>query len=162
MRFPPWLLTGLLGGVIGGIIGYGIYRSAVGGGYEVLPVYAGIAAFVCSSGFWWLILDRPQKYTVRRGTVAGALAGALAHYLCWYLIILGMNACYWITRGCTSTLGEAPVDPFLGLAAAFTYSLFSLIFYGWLTIPTGAVTAGILAAAFRKYKTSRGGSTCPD
>ena len=162
MRFPPWLLTGFLGGVIGGIIGYGIYRSAIGDGYEVLPVYAGIAAFACSSGFWWLILDRPQKYTIRRGAIAGALAGTLSHYLCWYLIILGSNACYWITGGCTGSLGEVPVDPFQGLAAAFTYSLFSLFFYGWLTIPTGVVTSAILASAYRKYRAPGGGESRQD
>jgi hypothetical protein len=150
---PAWWI-GIFGCVIGALIGVYISLNAVGSGYELLPFSAGLAALVCTAGFWWLILDRNKKYTLLRGAYAGGLSGITAHYVCWYLMILAQNICYWGWRGCVSSLGDPPANPLLGLWGALIFSFWSLLLLGWLTVPVGALTAGIFAAWIR-YRLSR-------
>lgn len=140
-------LCGLAGIAIGGYVSL----TAIGEGYELLPLFAGLAAFLTGAISWWLLLERPAKYTLLRGGLAGTLAGLISHYLCWYLLILFRNICYWGWGGCTSSLGEPPVDPLNGLWGAAVLTLGSLLFFGWLTVPLGAVFGGMLV--MRKGKT---------
>lgn len=135
---------GLLAGLIGAGYGFYVQRLATGEGYEWFPVYAGLAAFVTTTFFWWLVVTRSDKRSVWRGIIAGALSGSVAHYICWYLQIIGTNLCYWFSGGCVSSLGEPPVDLLNGLWAALVLSLASLLFFGWLTVPTGALVGGLL------------------
>lgn len=106
---------------------------------------APLAAFATGALIWWQMLERSYTRSVGRGAFAGGLAGALAHYLCWLILMLGTAACHAMTNGCTASLGDAPIDPLNALWAAGVYSLFSLYFVGWLTVPAGAVIGGVLA-----------------
>ena len=38
------------------------------------------------------------------------MTGTVSHYLCWILLNIGMNICYWTTGNCTGSLGEPPAQ----------------------------------------------------
>jgi hypothetical protein len=147
------LLMGTLCGVAGLLIGLWVSLTATGEGYELFAVYAFMAAFIVASSLWWLILARRRTYSLGRGAVAGALAGLLSHYVCWYLLILGSNVCYWVWGGCRSSLGEPPIDPLNALWAAAVFSAGSLLFFGWLTVPIGALIGSLVAVRQRTTST---------
>lgn len=143
MRVRP-LPAGLAAGLIGAGLGLYIRSIATGQGYEWFPLYAGLAAFAVTFLAWWLVMVRWGKRGPWAGALAGAASGGLAHYVCWYLQILSANACYLATGGCLSSLGEPPVDPLTGLAGALVLSLASLVFFGWVTVPVGALFGALL------------------
>ncbi len=122
-----------------------IVSTATGDGYAVFLLAAPIAAFATAALSWWWLLDRPAIHTKTRGAIAGALAGAVAHYACWLLLILGASACHAVTGACADSLGDGPMGPLDALWAAALYSLFSLLFLGWLTVPAGALAGALVA-----------------
>jgi hypothetical protein len=126
-----------------------IVYTATGDGYAGFLLASPIAAFATAALFWWWLLDRPAIHTKTRGAIAGALAGAVAHYVCWLLLLLGASACHAALGACTNSLGDGPMGPVDALWAAALYSLFSLLFFGWLTVPAGAL-AGALVAHSRR------------
>jgi hypothetical protein len=131
-----------------------IVSTANGEGYAGFLLAAPLAAFATSVFFWWWLLDRQGRYTSGRGAWAGALAGAIAHYPCWLLLMFGSYACFSLTGGCTGSLGDGPMSPLDALWAAAMFSLFSLLFYGWLTIPAGAVIGALVA----RWRVTQGGT----
>lgn len=144
------LLAGLLG-VIGGLV---VWQMASGDGYQFFPVAAGAGAFGTTAFFWWFIVTRRQDYRARIGALAGGLSGMVSHYVCWYLYLVGANGCYWLTGGCTSSLGEPPIDLLNGLWGMLIFSLISLMFVGWLTVPLGMLAGGWYAWKIgRRYST---------
>lgn len=133
-------------GAAGLVVGLWVARQAVASDYALFPLYATLAAALAGGGLWWLLVARRSRYRLPRGAVVGGLAGIVAHPLCWYLAVLGQNACYWLWGGCRSSLNEPPVDPLNGLWAAVLLALGSLFFFGWLTVPLGALVGGLWAA----------------
>jgi hypothetical protein len=144
-RVQHSLVMGALCGVVGLGVGIVVRVNATGGGYEAFPLYASLAALLTGTAAWWLLVALPAAYRSLRGALAGALAGLVAHYVCWYLMILGSNVCYWLWGACVGSLGEPPVDPLYGLLGAAALSLGSLLLFGWLTVPAGGVLGFILA-----------------
>jgi hypothetical protein len=124
-----------------------IVSTATGDGYAVFLLAAPIAAFATAALFWWWLLDRPSIHTKTRGAIAGALAGAVAHYVCWLLLMLGASACHAVLGACADSLGDVPMGPVDALWAAGLYSLFSLLLFGWLTVPAGAMAGALVAHA---------------
>ncbi|MCC7129644.1 MAG: hypothetical protein IT297_04520 [Anaerolineae bacterium] len=118
--------------------------------YDSFPYFAATAAFICAVGCWWWLLSRRGTYTWQRGLAAGGLAGGLAHYLCWYLIIVGFNVCFFGWGGCTGSLGDPPVDLLNGLWVSAGLSILSLLAFGWLTVPLGALAGAAAAAWYRR------------
>jgi len=149
-RVSSTLAAGLVAGISGSLVGLIVSNTASGSGYELFPLYAALAAFLSAALFWWLLLGRKNNYTIVRGVFAGGLASIVSHYLCWYLLILAQNLCYWVWKSCTSSLGEPPADPILGLLGAAGLSFFSLIFYWWLTVIPGILIAVVLSIWYRR------------
>lgn len=137
-------------GLAGLAVGLVVRQIATADDYDIFPVYAVLAAALTGAGLWWLLVARRGLYRPVRGMLTGALAGIVAHYVCWYLAILAHNACYWLWGGCRGSLGEPPVDPLAGLAAAAMLTLGSLLLFGWLTVLLGAVIGGLWAAWLRR------------
>ena len=142
MRVLP---ISLLAGLFGLAGGASVWWIARGQGYEVLPFAAGLAAFGTTAFFWWLIVVRRNQYKAKDGALAGGLSGLVSHYACWYLYLMGANLCYWLTGGCVSSLGEPPIDLLNGLWGTFIFSLVSLMFLGWATVPLGMLVGAIWA-----------------
>lgn len=144
------LSMGAICAAIGAVTGALLVATATGSGYTWFLVAAPIAAFLTGTALWWLFLARRARYGTGLGVFTGALAGALAHYVCWYLVLLGAATCHGLTGGCTDSLGVAPMNVVQAVAAAGLYSLVSLLFFGWLTVPGGAIAGGFLARAQRR------------
>jgi hypothetical protein len=140
----------LLGALAGTGIGLWVSRNSTAGDWAGFPIFAALAGALTAGFFWWFLLARRGRYHVRRGILAGMLAGFSGHWICWYLLIMTRNVCYWTTGGCLSTLGERPVDPLYGLWGAVVLSAASLLLFGWLTIPLGALLGGLAAAWLRR------------
>lgn len=133
------LVFGLLCAGVGLLLGILVFRGAEGEGYEWFPVAATLAAFVCGAVLWHFLPERIPRRRLVWGTLAGALAGLVSHYFAWYFQYVGSNVCFWLTGGCTSSLGEPPANLLMALVGAAGLTFFSLIVVGWLTVPIGAV-----------------------
>ena len=148
-KWKKSIVMGTLCAPIGVVIGLFIGLDAIGSGYEFFAVYAGAAAFLTPTLLWRLIVARTEAYTILRGALTGAISGVLSHFVTWYLFILSSNVCYWAFGGCKDSLGEGPMNPLEGLAGAAGLSFFSLLFFGWITVPIGAILGGLLARSQR-------------
>ena len=108
-----------------------------------------VAAFLSGTFSWWLLVVRPNRLRFLPAVTAGALAAVFGHFLCWYLLLVG--AFFWhLATGQGHSLGSAPVNPLQAVPAAGIYGAFSLFLLGWITIPTGALLGGVLAAVQRR------------
>jgi hypothetical protein len=138
------ILCCLVGLAVGGYVAY----TAIGEGYETFPLHAGAAALVTSALLWWLIMERPQRHSVVSGVLVGAFSGLLAHHVCWYFQLIEFNVGYWIFHNAAkyaSSLGEQPIDLLTGILAAWMFTFWSWLFYGWMTVPAGGLIGGLYA-----------------
>jgi len=130
---------------VGALAGVLVVSIASGEGYDWFLVAAPLAGFLTGGISWLLLVAQRKKQSVLAGVFAGALAGAVSHYVCWYLMLAGAAACYALTGGCTGSLGDPPANFLQALAGAAVYSAFSLVFFGWLTVPAGGLLGALLA-----------------
>ena len=126
--------------------------AAPGRGYDLLPFFAGISAFITPQLFWWLIVERKKRYQKKYGIIAGGLSGFFSHYLCWYFLIVYYYISYQVT-GQGVTAGGPPIDPLNALWGVWALSFWSLLFFGWITIPIGAIIGGIISV--KQVKSNR-------
>ncbi len=142
------LLAGAINTPVGMVVGVWVERTSLGD-YSQLPIAAPIAAWLGGSLTWWFYCERNKKTrTQTRAAIAGTVGAILAHPLCWYLLILISNFGYWVLGQQQGSLNTPPVDPFLAIPTSLMLGFFSLIFYGWVTVPLGMI-AGIYI--HRKY-----------
>ena len=144
------LLMGAICAPAGVGVGWIVASTATGSGYEYFFAYAGAAAFLTGAVMWWLVIERPGKATRLRGAAAGGWAGILAHWACWYLVIVSLWLCNQVTGGCVSSLGDAPMNPLQAMPGAAAFSLWSLLLFGIVTVPYGAIAGLVLAGHRRK------------
>lgn len=149
---------GLLCAAVGALTGLWISITAIGDGYGVFIVAAPLAAFLSGCFFWWLlVLRRGRLHRVVPALAAGSLAAVFGHFLCWYLLLSGSFVWSRIS-GQAHPPGWAPVNPLQAVPAAGLYAAISLVFYGWVTIPAGALIGLLLALVQRRRN---GGSRSP-
>ena len=150
------LLFGLLCSPVG--IGVGIilrindWGVASGDGYGLGFISsAGIAAFLAPCFIWYIMIERRERISVSRGITVGVLGAALAHFVCWYLFILSN----YIEKLYLGKLTEYVLGPLEGILAALTYSFVSLLLFGLIILPIGALIGGCYATYIKetKYKT---------
>jgi hypothetical protein len=137
----PAVFYGLVCVPIGVAIGLFVSRDAGGDGFGLFPVSAALSAFLTSAFFWWLIIQRKNQPSRKRAVVVGILSGLFSHWLCWYFMILWANLDFWLFGGTGSSLGEAPIDPLSGVVGALAYSLWSWLFFAWLTVSVAVILA---------------------
>lgn len=89
---------------------------------------------------WWRFVAKPNKITLRRGVVLGALSGVVAHPLMWLCILLPLG---------------------LGLIVVIPASILSLVFFGWITAAVGAVAGGLLVYFQRELMRRPGPQDAP-
>ena len=142
----------LLNSMIGFLIGIYIAFTASGNGYWIFIIGAPVSAFVCGFYFWRLIAKTQTDITSGKIIISGLLTGSVSHYLCWVLLNVGMNICYWITGNCTGSLGSPPANILQGLMYGFVYTGMSLVLFGWITIPM-SVGIGFLMKKINKNNT---------
>ena len=142
---------GILNSIIGLILGIYIAYSAIGNGYWILAIGAPISAFTCGFYFWKLIFKNSTENRNGKLILIGLLTGTVSHYLCWILLNIGMNICYWTTGNCTGSLGDAPAQIWEMLIYGIATTGASLLFYGWITIPS-SIGIGFLVDRIIKNK----------
>jgi len=147
LRLLPMGGVATSGGVLIGVL---VSREATGRGWEVLPVVGGVGGLMTGAFFWWLLIVRGAQYTIRRGIVAGVLTGVVGHYVVGYVLLLAAFLSYRLTDRPVSSLGEQPVDPVFGFVGAAGLALWSLVLFGWLTVPIGALSGAAIAALQRR------------
>ncbi|MCU0418581.1 MAG: hypothetical protein MUC38_02900 [Cyclobacteriaceae bacterium] len=147
-----WIKYALLNAAFGLIIGAYVAVTAIGEGYEALAVAAPLAAFVIAGLMWSLLVK--QSWDSWRIALAGLFTGSVSHYLTFLFMSLGMNICYWTTGGCTGSMGEPPAGLADSLLGAFGFSFFSLLFFGWITVPYAIVSGFVLKRLGSKHKTA--------
>lgn len=121
-----------------------IFVAVAQGDWVSLIFAAPVAAFLVSVPLWLLVI-LSGKTTILRGAVVGALTGFLSHPLAWYIASVLM----WLS-GTVSSMGERTLNPIEAVFGSVIFSIFSLLFFGWLTVPVGAVVGGVLAAIFNR------------
>lgn len=149
------LVFGTWCAVVGLLAGIAVSFNADGDGWEWFWVASTSAAFVCGAAAWRLLAERPSRERPIWGALAGGLAGLAAHYLTWYFQYVANNVCFWLTGGCTGSLGEPPADLLQAFVGSAGFTFFSLIVCGWLTVPIGVVL-GLLFA--RRTRAARAGA----
>lgn len=132
-------------------VGVGVYLKLTSiGDYSEFPYYSGLAAFLAPAAIWYLMIERNKKIGIGRGVGAGILGAALSHFVCWYLMIIGANIEYWVLGRQVGSLPGPPMNPLEGVLGAFTYSMLSFLFLGWVTLPAGGLLGGLCGNLFRK------------
>jgi hypothetical protein len=137
------LLVGLLCGV-------DVCRRLLGLKEWGFPFAAGGAAMVTSLIFWRLLVVRCPSPTTARGLWAGLLSGVVAHPVCWYVVLL-----FWHIRAVFFSALPRPPERHvllhvltvggLDMALALILSCYSLVLYGWITVPAGAILGAWVA-----------------
>jgi hypothetical protein len=133
LQMVQWLKYGIYNALLGLVIGIFVAIYAIGNGYGMFALAAPIAAFFVSALSWRYIVDK--KPLNARIIIAGIISGTFSHYFTFIVVSIFMNLCYWITGGCLDSLGEKPASIFFMFAGSFGFSFFSLLFYGWITVP---------------------------
>ncbi|MCK6559752.1 hypothetical protein HUU39_13850 [candidate division KSB1 bacterium] len=142
------LLMGALCALVGAAVGQWAASLASSADWALLPIFSGAASFLSGWFCWQRLLARRVLPPGRRAALAGVLAALLGHYLTFYCYFLWANIEYWI---CNLRSGQPPADILNGLWGAGVLALWSLLFYGWLTLPVGGLLgAGLLTWLRRK------------
>jgi hypothetical protein len=128
----------------------GFVWNAVGEGWRWMVPSSGASAFVVGALVWWALIARRSSPRPARGAACGALVGVLSHPIAWYLVLV----VHWLGDA-RSSLGEPPADPFTAVLGAATFSVWSLLLTGWLTVPVATLVGWLLA--FRSKGASRAG-----
>ncbi|MEZ5466392.1 MAG: hypothetical protein R3F18_01835 [Lysobacterales bacterium] len=131
--------------LVGLATGAWLALSSAGDGYWMFLIAAPLAAFATAALCWWSLLERPGIHSRKQAAIAGALAGVAAHYPCWWLLMLGNYVFSFVSTGTIDTSDAGPIGPLSAFWAAAVYSMFSLLFVGWVTAPAGAVIGALVA-----------------
>jgi len=137
--------------IVGLLCGLFVSRDAIGDGWSRFWIDSTVAAFLTGYAVWWILIEkRPQLFVkvegkLRSGAFVGAIAGFVGHYICWYTMFLSKNICYWFTGGCLSSMREPPLNPIYAIVGALPLTLWSLLFFGLITVPAGAIVGAIVA-----------------
>ncbi len=135
--------------MVGLAVGLYIAITAIGNGYQFFAVAAPLAAFVVGGILWSRIVK--DKFDSTKIIITGLLTGTISHYITFVLLSIGMNICYWTIGGCTGSLGEPPASILSMIGGAFAFSFFSLLFFGWITVPC-SIIIGLTLRGVNKRK----------
>jgi len=75
------------------------------------------------------------------------------------LLILSANLQHWLFANQYSSLGEPPLNVIEAIPAALVFSFWSLLFFGWITVPAGALIGASAIAAIKWRKAGNSAAT---
>lgn len=146
---------GILNSLVGIVIG--LHTTTRNDSYYLFIYILPISFFITSVLFWKLFVDgRVLKVESKRNKVVftGFLTGFISHPISFIVLYIGYNIVYWLPFTINSHINESPINLFDMLIMSFIASIFSLIMYGWITIPS-AMILGILLDKLSKKTTKQ-------
>ena len=161
-----WVLSHLKITYLNDSVKYGISNSLVGiaiglhtttrnDSYYLFIYILPISFFITSVLFWKLFVDgRILKVESKRNKVVftGFLTGFISHPISFIVLYIIGNIAYWLPFIDNYNIIDSPVNLINMLISSFILSIFSLIMYGWITIPS-AIILGILLDKLSKRTT---------
>lgn len=149
--FRPWR-SALLAAIPLGLAGTGasaiFFGSRIDNGYGFFIPICGLAAFGLAVVLLRLIvIPAPGMLS---GVLVGVVVGVASHPLAWYLGMM-YNAVLFRAEG----RARDAIGPIIGIAGAFTYSLMSWLYAGWLTVPIGGIVGGLTGSWLARRARSR-------
>jgi len=136
MRRARLMRFGLIVAVLGVLAGvpFGLQNEQVAG----LLFLIFVVAFPVATGFRWLLLERRESTSIGLSVVVGMLTVAVSHFLILMLVAM-------LTQGSDISVDQAG-----------SFAIFSLILFGWFTIPLGGLVAGIFQYITNSHRRKQG------
>lgn len=130
-------------------MGVGIYiQSTATGNYGYFALAAVLASSIAGFLIWYFGSHRGAlRVSTGRGVLLGILSAIVGHHLTWVFQAWAYYTCALAFNLCRSSLGEMPMNYAEAIIFTAPLTLFSYIFFGWLTIPVGALTGFLFARA---------------
>ena len=100
--------------------------------WKGLWMFTGIASFVVGYALSRWLVERREHCSNVRLVWVGSLIALLSHWLCWYSFLV-VN--YIRSEFFGGAVDSDVINPWLGLSVACGYTLMSLAFLGWLSLP---------------------------
>jgi uncharacterized membrane protein len=146
-----WLKFGLLNAMFGLLVGIHVTYFTIHEGDYSFVFVAPISAFATAVFFWKIFFKEDTVLENGKIILLGVLTGSLSHFVAYIFLSFGLNICYWTTGACTGPAGEAPAGILTLLSGGIILSFFSLLFYGWITVPI-SISIGFLIKHFESKK----------
>jgi hypothetical protein len=132
--------------------------GTLGSGWGAFPGYSAAGAFLSGLAVWRTDFSGRGWW---RGALAGAACGLVAHPVTWYVMICANWAMISAGLSPGPSAGQTPLNPVDGLAGAVTFSIFSVLVMGPITVPAGAVVGAVVGAGQERSNAARSPSV-PD
>ncbi|HEY0976143.1 MAG TPA: hypothetical protein VGE21_01630 [Flavobacteriales bacterium] len=142
-----WYKFGLFNALVGVIVGLHLTVTATGNGYWAFIVAAPIAAFLTAGICWRCFQSDSEPIETPYLFVIGLISGTASHYVTFVLLGLGINILYLIGAYEGDSLGNPPPNLLMVIAGSFATTLYSLLMYGWVTVPA-SILSGFLVKWF--------------
>jgi len=146
---------GILNSLVG--IAIGLHTTTRNDSYYLFIYILPISFYITSVLFWKLFVDgRTLKVESKRNKVVftGFLTGFISHPISFFVLYIIGNIAYWLPFIDNYNIIDSPFNLIDMLISSFIFSIFSLIMYGWITIPS-AIMFGIFLDKFSKKTTKQ-------
>ena len=128
------------------------YRSSEDPDWLTFKICVAIATILSPSILQYVIIERKDIVTIKRGATVGVLSVFLAHFLSFYFfLVIG----YFKLEIIGNPKDFEVINPFFGIVAASTYAFISLLLFGLIHLPIGSLIGGFYATHIKdtQYKT---------
>lgn len=145
MRVKKSIIFATLYSIVGILIGVDIIYK-MNESYHLFIIVLPIAFFITTKILWKYIVDKPfsklnSEPLNSRIIFTGFLIGIISHPISFLLITLLCNIIYWIPFINSYDLISEPSSFVDILFTTFVAPFFSLIMYGWITVPSAIIIA---------------------
>jgi hypothetical protein len=115
------------------------------GSLSLFFICAPIAGLLVGLPIWWRFIAKPGHATIRRGIFLGILSGLVAHPVAWICFMVLSSL-----LGLDFTPSQSLPDFLSLLQGVIPFSLFGLVYVGWITVAVGGIAGGLLIVFMRR------------
>ena len=132
MKLSYSQIYALIFGLISAIAALLMYSLAMKEDWKYLWIYIGLGSTMVAFTLSYFLLEKNDSASNTRRVVVGTLIALLSHWFSWYLLIV-VSYIKWEFFGYDASF--EPCGPLSGLLGAVGLTFFSLVFFGWTSIP---------------------------
>lgn len=129
-----WIQYSLINTILGTLFGFYILYTSIDSDKFLIFTTTVLSSFLVSAIVWKIVIKVDNELKNNKIIVLGFLVGTVSHYSTFFLWGIIRLVCYLTTGNCTSSMGSPP-DLFGVFIASFLLAFFTIIFYGWITVP---------------------------